>query len=223
MDRAPNGAVRALASRSMSVQAVVFDFGGVIITPITTKVSILAARHGTDVTTMLEILMGPRHESTDHAWHRAERGELAVAEIQDLIRPVAAERGVALHGDEIDVMLDDQTYDMNHRVLDRIDELKGHVALGLLTNSFREFRPVLERDVNLARFDVVMDSSAEGSRKPEPAIYRRTTEALGVPAASIVYLDDFDHNLGPARDEGWQTIHVTDPDAAIAELDVLLG
>ncbi len=207
----------------MTVQAVVFDFGGVIITPITNKIAVLAERHGTDATTMLEILMGPRHESSGHAWHRAERGELAVAEIQDLIVPVAAERGIELHGDEIDVMLDAGTYDMNTQVLDRIDALRGEVLLGLLTNSFQEFRPTLERDVDLSRFDVVMDSSAEGSRKPEPAIYRRTTEALGVPAESVVYLDDFDHNLGPAKAEGWQTIHVTDPDAALAELDRLLA
>ena len=207
----------------MTVRAVVFDFGGVIITPITNKIAILAQRHGVDVTTMLEILMGPRHQSTDHAWHRAERGELAVTEIQDLIVPVAAARGVELDGDEIDVMLDNQTYDLNTQVLHRIDALKGKVILGLLTNSFQEFRPTLERDVDLSRFDIVMDSSAEGSRKPEPVIYRRTTEALGVPAESVVYLDDFDHNLGPARDEGWQTIHVTDPDTAIADLDLLLA
>ena len=207
----------------MTIRAVVWDFGGVIITPITNKIALLAERHGTDVTTMLEVLMGPRHESTDHAWHRAERGELAVADIQDLIVPVAAARGIELHGDEIDVMLDDQTYDMNTQVLDRIDALKGELILGLLTNSFLEFRPTLERDVDLSRFDVVMDSSAEGSRKPEAAIYRRTTEALGVPPESVVYLDDFDHNLGPARAEGWQTIHVTDPDEAPAELDRLLA
>ena len=207
----------------MTIRAVVWDFGGVIITPITNKIALLAERHGTDVTTMLEVLMGPRHESTDHAWHRAERGELAVADIQDLIAPVAAARGIELHGDEIDVMLDDQTYDMNTQVLDCIDALKGEVTLGLLTNSFLEFRPTLERDVDLSRFDVVMDSSAEGSRKPEPAIYRRTTESLGVPPESVVYLDVFDHNLGPARAEGWQTIHVTDPDEALAELDRLLA
>ena len=207
----------------MTVRAVVFDFGGVIITPITNKITGLAERHDTDALTMLEILMGPRHESTDHAWHRAERGELAVADIQALIMPVADARGVTLHGDEIDVMFDEQTYDINHQVLARIDELRGHVQVGLLTNSFREFQPIMDRDIDFARFDVVIDSSNEGVRKPEPAIYRRTTEALGVPGESIVYLDDFDHNLGPARAEGWHTIHVTDPDLALAELDRVLG
>jgi len=205
------------------VEAVVFDFGGVIITPITDKLARIAERSSIDPGVMLEVLMGPRHDSTDHPWHRSERGELAVAEIQALLGPYADHHGVALVGDEIDVLLDAQTYSINSQVLDRIAALQGVVKLGLLTNSIREFRPTLERDIDLTLFDVVMDSSAEGSRKPEPVIYRRTTEALGVAAQTVVYLDDFDHNLGPARDEGWQTIHVGDPDAALAELDVLLG
>ncbi len=205
-----------------TVQAVVFDFGGVIITPITDKLARIAERNGADPVVMLEVLMGPRHDSTDHPWHRSERGELAVAEIQALLGPYADHHGVTLDGDEIAVLLDAQTYAINHQVLDRIAALQGLVKLGLLTNSIREFRPTLERDVDLTLFDVVMDSSAEGSRKPEAAIYRRTTEALGVAAEAVVYLDDFDHNLGPARAEGWQTIHVTDPDDALRELDALL-
>lgn len=207
----------------MTIRAVVFDFGGVIITPITNKIAILAERHGVDPTAMLEVLMGPRHTSTDHPWHRAERGEMAVADIQALLGPAAAAHDIELVGDEVAVMLDASTYDMNEQVLAKIADLRGHVRLGLLTNSFREFRPTLERDLDLDLFDVVIDSSTEGSRKPEPAIYRRTTEAVGVAAGEIVYLDDFDHNLDPARAEGWQTIHVTDPDRALLELDTILG
>ena len=89
----------------MTVRAVVFDFGGVIITPITNKITGLAERHDTDALTMLEILMGPRHESTDHAWHRAERGELAVADIQALksfveLRQRGVQSVVVCHGSE---------------------------------------------------------------------------------------------------------------------------
>ena len=148
---------------------------------------------------------------------------MPVAEIQALLGSYAEHHRVELTGDEIDVLLDAQTYSINTQVIDRIAELQGTVKLGLLTNSIKEFRPTLERDVDLTLFDVVMDSSAEGSRKPEPEIYRRTTAALGVDASTVVYLDDFDHNLGPARAEGWHTIHVTDPDVALAELDALLS
>ena len=89
--------------------------------------------------------------------------------------------------------------------------------------SLAEFRPTLERDVDLSLFDLVMDSSAEGTRKPEAEIYHRTTAMLGVDATDVVYLDDFEHNLVPARTIGWQTIHVTDPSAALVDLDRLMS
>jgi putative hydrolase of the HAD superfamily len=205
------------------VQAVVFDFGGVIITPITDRVETLAARHGTDVATMLTVLLGPR-DTGDHPWHRAERGELTVAEIQALLGPWAAEADVRLHGDEMDVLLDATLYSVVGEVVDRIATLRADgVRTALLTNTFAEFRPTLERDLDLTLFDAVVESYAVGSRKPEPAIYEATAVALGVPHEAIVYLDDFDQNLAPAAALGWRTIHVTDPVVAIGELDELLG
>jgi putative hydrolase of the HAD superfamily len=204
------------------VQAVVFDFGGVIITPITDRVETLAARHGTDVTTMLTVLLGPR-DTGDHPWHRAERGELTVAEIQALLGPWAEEADITLHGDEMDVLLDATLYSVVGEVVDRIPALRTDgLRTGLLTNTFAEFRPTLERDLDLALFDAVVESYAVGARKPEPAIYEATAAALGVPHDSIVYLDDFEQNLAPATALGWTTIHVTDPVAAVAELDAVL-
>jgi putative hydrolase of the HAD superfamily len=96
------------------------------------------------------------------------------------------------------------------------------VRTALLTNTFAEFRPTLERDLDLTLFDAVVESYAVGSRKPEPTIYEATGVALGVPHEAIVYLDDFDQNLAPAAALGWRTIHVTDPVVAIRELDELL-
>lgn len=208
----------------MADRGVVFDFGGVIITPITNQLGEVARRHGTDVVTMLEVLMGPRTTSTaDHPWHRAERGELATADIQAALGPWAARAGLELHGDEIEALLAPGGYTVNGHVLEAIAALRERgVALALLTNSLREFRPVLERDVDLSLFDAVIDSSEVGHRKPEPAIYRLTTERLGVVPASTAYLDDFDHNLAPAIELGWRAIHVTDTRAALAELDAWL-
>ena len=39
----------------------------------------------------------------------------------------------------------------------------------------------------------------------------------------IIYLDDFDQNLVPARELGWSTIHVGDPDQALLELGRLVS
>ena len=96
----------------------VFDFGGVIITPITEGITALAERIGVDPRAMLEVLIGP-DETGDHPWHRAERGELTVAEIQGDLATYAAEAGVELSGDEIDVLLVPR-YSINDAVVARI-------------------------------------------------------------------------------------------------------
>ena len=62
--------------------AVVFDYGGVMITSITNKFIPLAERAETSVEVIREIVMGPLGVSTNHPWHRAERGEIALRQIQ---------------------------------------------------------------------------------------------------------------------------------------------
>ena len=201
----------------------VFDFGGVIITPITNKLAVLAERHGCEMTTMLEVLMGPRHDSTDHPWHRSERGEIRMNAVQADLGPWADAAGIALDGDEIDVLMDAVTYSYVEPVLDKLRQLAtSRYRLGLLTNVNHDFRPTLEAELDLSLFDAVIDSAQEGIRKPEPAIYELTEQRLGCTGDAIVYLDDFDHNLGPAQARGWTTIHVTDPVAALGELDRLI-
>lgn len=204
--------------------AVVFDFGGVLITPITNQMTAVAAWHGVPMLTMLDVLMGPRDTSTpDHPWHRAERGELPTAAMQTAVVPWAEAAGITLRGTEYDRLLlgDFRVIDVALAHVGRIKQTGRRT--GLLTNSFVEFRPTLEERVDFSLFDVVVDSSEVGCRKPEPEIYALTTERLGVPAAEIVYLDDFLANIEGARLAGWQTIHVTDPLAALDELDALLA
>ena len=205
------------------IRAVVFDFGGVLITPITNQIGTVAERHGRSVPEVLEVLLGPR-DSGEHPWHRAERGELAVAEIQGLLDPWADAAGLTLAGDELDVLLAAGAYTHVRAVHDRVATLhRDGIKTALLTNTFAEFRPTMERDVDFGLFDVVIESFAVGARKPEPAIYAATQAALGVAPSEIVYLDDFDQNLVPAAALGWATIHVLDPIVALAELDALLA
>ena len=207
---------------SAAPRAVVFDFGGVIITPITFKLSELAGRHDTSVALLLEVLLGPR-ESGDHPWHRAERGEMAVADIQAELEPWARAAGLSLDGDEIDILLS-PGYLIIQPMVDRIASLKAAgVRTALLTNTFAEFRPTMESDLDLTLFHSVIESFAYGSRKPEPAIYEATARTLGVAHSDIIYLDDFDQNLAPAQALGWATIHVIDHLTAIDQLDDLLA
>lgn len=200
-----------------------FDFGGVIITPITNQLGGLAAEHGTTVATMLEIMLGP-HASGDHPWHRAERGEIAVTEIQSDLARFAEPHGVELVGDEIDRLLAVGQFSVVEPVVERIAALRRDgVLTGLLTNTFAEFRPTLEEHLDLSLFDVVVESYAVGARKPEAAIYEATASMLGVGHAEIVYLDDFEQNLAPAVALGWTVIHVREPLTALDELTLRLS
>ncbi len=206
------------------ISSIVFDFGGVLISPITNVLDEIATWHDVSMVTMLDVLMGPRERSTpDHPWHRAERGELPIAAMQADVAPYAEALGVALRGDEYERMLRGD-FLIHDDVINRIGVLRDEgYAIGLLTNSFLEFRPVLESRIDFTLFDVVVDSSEVGYRKPEPQIYDLVTERLGVPGREILYLDDFDTNLVGARIANWQTIHVTDVASALVELEAALG
>ncbi len=203
--------------------AVVFDFGGVLITPITTKVDELAERHGVTMGELLDVMIGPRDVSThDHPWHRAERGEIDLAAMVHGIIEHAGRRGIHLADHDLDFLLDG-VFDVHHEVVERIGDLRTDgYRTALLTNSFREFRAVLEAAVDFSIFDEVIDSSEVGMRKPEPDIYQLVTERLRCRPGEIVYLDDFLANVEGARAHGWAAIHVTAVHTALDDLDALL-
>ena len=72
-------------------------------------------------------------------------------------------------------------------------------------------------------FDVVVESSKVGVRKPDPRFYELACEQLEIEPGEAVFLDDVGGNLKPARAMGMTTIKVDDPDAAIAELESVVG
>ena len=96
----------------------------------------------------------------------------------------------------------------------------------LVTNNVREgsatWREMIPVD---DLFDVVVDSSFAGLRKPDPAIFTHTLDLLGgIAPDRAVFLDDIETNLAGARLAGLHTVLVGDPpDAALDELDRLLG
>ena len=206
------------------IEAVVFDFGGVLITSISNQIGGIAASHDVEPAVMLEVLLGPRASGPDHPWHRAERGEIAVADIQALLVPWGEAQGIRLHGDEMDQLLAPGGYTVVDDMIERVARLRADgYRTGLLTNTFAEFQPTMQRDIDFDMFDAVVESFAVGSRKPERAIYETARERLDVDHEAILYLDDFDQNLTEPVALGWTTIRVSDPGRALAELDGVLG
>jgi putative hydrolase of the HAD superfamily len=112
-------------------------------------------------------------------------------------------------------------------VVERIRALRSDgYRTGLVTNNvkeastqWRELVPVDEL------FEVIVDSSAVGMRKPNPAIFLHALDLLGgVMPERSVFLDDAPGNVAGAKVAGLHAILVdpADPTGALAELDELL-
>jgi epoxide hydrolase-like predicted phosphatase len=208
-----------------SIEAVVFDFGGVIISPLTITLGKVASGLGVERDRFARFVMGPFEESTDHPWHRLERGHLELVDLQGGLEELAPGEGITLAGDEVERIMAHDAFVIHTEVLDRIRRLRAEgLRTGLLTNSTAAFRPTLEEICPPELFDVYVDSSEVGMRKPERGIYELVLERLGgLEPDRVVYLDDFPANLAMAAEVGMRTLLFGEPKATLAELDVLLA
>ncbi|MEQ1788265.1 MAG: HAD family phosphatase [Acidimicrobiales bacterium] len=200
-----------------AITAVLFDFAGVLTS--SPWIAMTAAGGGN-----LELLIGSYEEDTDHPWHQVERGEMAITDWMTAVTEAGKEQGIEVDFSPLAAMLGEMT--LHHQVIDRVRSLRHEgYQLGLITNNVREgsatWRAMLPVD---ELFDVVIDSSEVGMRKPNPAIFHHALDALGgVPPTQAVFLDDAPGNVEGARRAGLHAILVDDPAAAVAELDALLA
>ncbi len=97
----------------------------------------------------------------------------------------------------------------------------GGIATGLISNSWGTSR--YDRGQLADLFDAVVISGEIGIRKPAPEIYELGAQRLGLGPSQCVFVDDLPFNLEPATELGMATVHHTDPEETIAELETLLG
>jgi epoxide hydrolase-like predicted phosphatase len=208
-----------------SIDAVIFDFGGVITasSPFT-ALGALGESAGVAPERVLELLIGPYHDDTDHPFHRMERGELSAMDWFAETVPVLAEVGIEL--DPMALVALFKSLGIHDVVVARVAALRqAGYKTAILTNNVKEasadWRAMIDAD---ALFDVIVDSSAVGMRKPNPAIYRLVLSSLGdVAPERAVFLDDSASNVAAAVALGMHGILVeADPLPALAELDRLL-
>jgi putative hydrolase of the HAD superfamily len=95
------------------------------------------------------------------------------------------------------------------------------VKTGLISNSWGVDRYPQELMDDL--FDGVVISGIVGIRKPAPEIYAMGADAVGLPPAECVFVDDLGFNLKPAKELGMATVLHSDATETIAQLEALLG
>lgn len=206
------------------IRAVLFDFGGVILTSPFEAFARYEREHGLPED-FIRRLNATNPE--DNAWARLERSELDVDGFADVFEAEARAAGHVLDARQVLLLLGGEVRPRMAAALPRIKEA-GYL-LGMLTNNFTTGpgdgnggrRPEIERI--MALFDLVLESSRAGVRKPDPRFYETACAELGVEPSEAVFLDDLGVNLKPARAMGMTTIKVVDADEALAELGELLG
>lgn len=208
------------------VEAVLFDFGGVFTGSPALAVEEVGREIGVEGERLIEILFGPLDFDSDHPWHRLERAELSLAQAREDVMRFAAEQGATV--DPFQVFARIAVKRTTHASLaDRVRTLRSDgYRTGLITNNVAEFsqgwRSLLPVD---ELFEVVVDSSEVGMRKPSPEIYRLALEQLGgIAPERSVFLDDFLGNVRGAKKIGMHGIHVgPDPLETIRNLDAFLS
>ena len=97
---------------------------------------------------------------------------------------------------------------------------RAGVRTGLISNSWGTRR--YDRALLGELFDGVVISGEVGVRKPAPEIYEMGAQRIGVETDACVFVDDLPFNLEPAASLGMATVHHTEADQTIAQLEQLL-
>lgn len=209
----------------VAIDAVLLDFGGVFTDSPFEALRSVAEEIDVDVDEAMALVFGSYDTDSDHVWHQVERGELALDVAHQSVIAAATERGIDL--DLYKVLARMGGSGVRDDVVDRVREVRSSgLVTALVTNNAAEFRDLWRPLVPLDElFDVVVDSSEEGVRKPDPRIFHLALERLGDVAPSrAVFLDDYVGNVEAARQLGLHGIVVeSDHTPAFEELFELLG
>jgi putative hydrolase of the HAD superfamily len=196
------------------IEAVIWDFGGVL----TTSPFEAFARFESERGLPLDIIR--RTNAANHlenAWAKFERAEVDLEAFDQLFAAESLAFGAEVRGKEILPLLAGDLRPEMVKALKIVGAKLPANAIGSLGG-----RSLYVAEV-MALFDHVIESAKIGLRKPDPRIYRMMVEALHVDPKACVYLDDLGVNLKPAREMGMTTIKVLNAPQAIAELEAATG
>jgi putative hydrolase of the HAD superfamily len=201
------------------LDGVLFDLGGVVMDSPLAAIARYEREHGLPHQAINNAI---RAGGEAGAWSRLERGELS---LEAFLAPFEADcrsHGVTISGARLMSYIT-SAGTPRPAMLEAIRRIRARgLKAGALTNNWVTEAP---RPPHRARehFDVFVESSVVGMRKPDPRIYQLACRELGVEPSRAAFLDDIGSNLKPARALGMATIKVVEPDAALRELSALLG
>ncbi|HTK97772.1 MAG TPA: HAD-IA family hydrolase [Pseudomonadales bacterium] len=207
------------------IQAVLWDFGGVLTTSPFDAFNRFEAEQGIPK----DFIRGINATNPEHnAWARLESSAISLAQFDAEFEAESRAAGHPVRGQSVIELL---SGDLRPRMVQVLTTCKQRFKVACLTNNVKSgegpgMARTTERASEMQRvmelFDLVLESSKEGIRKPNPAFYLRACERLRIKPNQAVFLDDLGINLKPAKELGMTTIKVSSEDQAIAELSDVL-
>jgi len=198
----------------MTIRAVLFDLGGVIVrTEYQAPRQHLAERFGMDYEDIDKIVFGSGTAV------RASVGEIDEQEhwrnvMKTLKLPVSEYERIRdefFAGDVID-----------HEILNFLRSIKPRYKTGLISNAWSGLRDYIVREKFDDAFHQMVISAEVGVIKPDPKIFHIALEQLQVKAKEAVFVDDVLENIEACQQVGMQGIHFKDSRSAIQQLKKML-
>ena len=198
----------------MSVRAVFFDLGGVIVrTEYQAPRQHLAERLGMEYDDLVKIVFD------SDSGYQASIGAIPAnvhwdSIIKRLKRPAEELESIRhefFAGDVVDRTL-----------LDFLRSLRGKFITGLISNAWGDLREYILRENLEDAFDHIIISAEVGVVKPEAKIFKIALEQANVKPKEMVFVDDFPANIEGCKKLGIKGILFRDPDSVIKQIQAML-
>jgi epoxide hydrolase-like predicted phosphatase len=201
---------------AMSIQAVVFDIGGVL--EITPDLGVAGAWES-----RLGLAVGELNQRMADAWVGGSIGTISEADVQR-----AATEQLGLDERQLAEFMGDLWREYlgtaNTELIGYARGLRPRYRTGILSNSFVGAR---EREQDAYGFENLVDeiiySHECGLSKPDPRIYALACARLKVEPAQVVFLDDYEPCVEGARQAGIHAVLYTGTPQAIRDIEDLLA
>jgi putative hydrolase of the HAD superfamily len=210
-------------STARPVRAVLWDFGGVILSSPFEEFRRYEKAKGLPTDFIRSV------NATDpdvNAWARFERNEIDARTFDEAFADESRRLGHEIRGADVLTLLRGELRLDMVRALDDV-RTAGYLTACLTNNvAGGDGHSPIDDPAGRAgaiagvmeRFDIVVESSKVGVRKPEPAFYELACALLDVAPDECIFLDDLGINLKPAAVMGMRTIKVVSPRQALDEL-----
>jgi epoxide hydrolase-like predicted phosphatase len=200
----------------MTIKAIIFDLGGVLLrTADFAPREKLAARLEMNRYELEEFIFG------GESGNRAQRGEITVQEHWENLR-----RQINCSPEEIKDLLDEFFAEdqIDNALIDYIRKLHQSYKTALLSNAWDDLRQVIAEKWHFEdAFDIMIISAEECITKPDPRIFTLALTRLGVEANQAIFVDDMKRNIEGAKVVGLQAIQFQTSHQMRLDLEKLLN